>query len=82
MGTEATLPALGWGFIENVHYLIKNGSPTEILFRKKVDELIAYIRTDKNWMRAIEKKARESNISIDSMLVIDAKWQVKLNMEK
>ncbi len=82
MGTEATLPALGWGFIENVYYLIKNGSPTEILFRKKVDELIAYIRTDKNWMRAIEKKARESNISIDSMLVIDAKWQVKLKMEK
>lgn len=82
MGTEATLPGLGWGFIESAHNIIRNGSPVENSFRKKVDELIAYIRNDNNWMKSIEVKAKEREISVDSMLVIDAEWQIKRNMEK
>ncbi len=42
--------------------------------RAKLNDMIDYIRTDKAWLEQIEKKAIEKNISLDSMLVIDAQW--------
>jgi hypothetical protein len=82
ISTEATLPGLGWGFIENTYDLIKNGKSSDNSFSKKVKELITYIRTDKNWMKSIEQKAKDRNISVDSMLTLDAEWQVKRKMAK
>ncbi|MDA3906966.1 MAG: hypothetical protein PF484_12920 [Bacteroidales bacterium] len=42
----------------------------------RLENLINYIRTDKKWMKQIEKKAIKNNISIDSMIVLDAKWVI------
>jgi len=44
--------------------------------RAKLEEMIEYIRTDKAWLEQIEKKAIEKNISLDSMLVLDAQWVI------
>jgi hypothetical protein len=33
-----------------------------------------YMRTDENWMKSIREKAEKKNISVDSMLYLDAVW--------
>jgi hypothetical protein len=43
----------------------------------RLENLINYIRTDKKWMKQIEKKAINNNISIDSMIILDAKWSIE-----
>jgi len=43
-------------------------------FMKKVFKQRNDIKTDKNWMTNIEKKAHEKNIPIDSMITLDAIW--------
>lgn len=51
-------------------------------FTKKVEGLINYIKTDKNWYNAIKEKALKKNIPIDSMLLLDATWQVEQDSKK
>jgi hypothetical protein len=41
---------------------------------ERLRSLIDYIQTDQDWMQVIEQKAREKNISVDSMLLLDAIW--------
>jgi hypothetical protein len=80
MATEATLPGLGWGFIENLYNEFKGIAPKpkyNAAFMKKVNELIVYIRTDNKWYKAIVEKAKTHNIPVDSMLKLDAIFQVE-----
>jgi hypothetical protein len=84
MATEATLPNFGWGFIENTYDLFKGIKKASFDpdFRRKVDDLRNYIKTDKNWMEAIEKKATLYKISVDSMITTDAIWQIQHEKNK
>lgn len=80
MATEATLPDLGWGFIENTydHFKgIERQTIPDAEFQKKVNDLRNYILTDKEWMEQIEQKAAENKVSVDSMLTLDAIWQIQ-----
>ncbi len=43
----------------------------------RLENLVNYIRTDKKWMKQIEKKAIKNNIPVDSMIVLDAKWVIE-----
>ena len=77
LATEATLPNLGWGFIENTYNHFKGitiEKPTPL--SQKILNLKNYIRTDKKWMENIEIKAAEKGISIDSMISLDAIWAI------
>lgn len=79
MSTDVHLPNLGWSFIETM-YSYYNGtlSPHQLdpKYYDKIDGMKDYIRSDVTWMKSITQKAKEGNISIDSMLYIDAKWSV------
>ena len=80
MATEATLPNLGWGFIENTYNLFKGIHNDPLLdadFQRKIVNLRNYINSDKNWMEQIKKKAVSKKISVDSMITIDAIWEIK-----
>lgn len=80
MATEATLPGFGWGFIENTYDLfkgIKKNAILDIEFQTKVTNLRNYIKTDKKWMEQIEKKAVLNKVTVDSMLTLDAIWQIQ-----
>lgn len=80
LATEATLPELGWGFIENTYDLfkgIKNKPAFDAEFQKKVKETINYIKTDEKWLEDIKKKAILNKVSVDSMITLDAIWQVQ-----
>ena len=85
MATEATLPNLGWGFIENVYNHFKgirmqNGRSPE--FIKRMNEYRSYIKNDAKWMEGIAQRAETSGLSVDSLITIDAIWQVEQEQQK
>ena len=85
MATEATLPKLGWGFIENLSDFfrgINSNSENDAEFQQKVNNLQNYIKTDKNWMAQIKEKAASRKITVDSMITLDAIYQIKQEEKK
>jgi len=82
MATEATLPGLGWGFIENAWNLFCGGKQETTFdadFQEKLAAARIYIKSDKKWMEEIMKKAAKRKISVDSMITLDATWQIQQN---
>jgi hypothetical protein len=79
IATEATLPKIGWGFIEKTESFYK-GITVKIekdpTYYKKVNELIQLIRSNEKWLIDATKRANEKNISVDSSLVLEAMWQL------
>lgn len=85
MSTDIHLPELGWNFIETMFDYYKGTIPRVQLDSDYYDKIMkakSDIRKDKNWMQILTKKAKERNISVDSMLYIDAKWCVDFNESK
>jgi hypothetical protein len=82
--TEANLPKFSWGFADAAlsAFNDKSFSNSDALRAKALQEQLELakqinnIRSNKKWMEDIQKKARKNNISIDSMLVLDAKWMI------
>ncbi len=77
--TEATMPELGWGFIDNLYDYFKTGM-TKAQKEKKIHEMIEYIKSDAGWMKALEKRAQEQGLPVDSVVKLDAGWQVEQNL--
>jgi hypothetical protein len=85
MATEATLPKLGWGFIETLSDFFKGIKPTsknDAEFQEKLNILRNNIKTDKNWMEKIAEKAANRKISVDSMLTLDAIYLIQQEEKK
>lgn len=82
VSSETTIKDIGWGFIENAYSFFKGNSDVSTsnvkgtLYNKKVRELIKFIQEDPNWMKLVDQRANDRGIAIDSMLVIEAMWQV------
>lgn len=83
--TEANLPRFPWGFVTTA---LNDLDPSIIaqelnnpMNTTDVEEELKLhmrnIRADKNWMKDIERKARDKNISVDSMLKLDALWMME-----
>lgn len=81
MATEATLRKISWGFIENVELYYKGlasqkTNAEDIAYQNKVRDLINYIRHDEKWFGDTKKRARERGVSLDSMLILEARWNI------
>lgn len=79
MATEATLRKISWGFIEAAEAYYKGKTVKKVVdtvYQSKLNDLIEYIKKDEQWLSDTKKRAREKNISLDSMLVLEAKWQI------
>ncbi len=50
--------------------------------KEKVMAKIEEIKADKAWLKLIEEKAKQKNISIDSVLYSDAEWMVDQEIKK
>lgn len=82
MITEANLPKFSWGFVENALAAFEpdydKNAPEKIEKQLSYEEELQKhkdnIAANKNWMKQIREKAKAKNVSIDSMLTIDAKW--------
>lgn len=80
MATEANLRKFGWGFINTTELLFQDAKERETrikLYNEKISGFISLIQKDPNWMKNVTIKAKEKNITIDSMLVIEALWQIE-----
>ena len=83
MATEANLKDVGWGFIDAAYDLYAHGAkPYYDVFTQRVASMAAYIKSDAKWVEAIQKKADERSISLDSAIYLDAKWSVEEDMKK
>lgn len=85
MATEATLPGLGWGFIEKLYnhfYPVVARHNARETTNEKVAAMRDYIKTDARWMELIRKKAADNKISVDSMLTLDATYEVNKTEKK
>jgi len=73
MATESNLGKIGWGALANFENVL-NGTWSKVKFKKDVAQKKLDIQKDEDWMKQIEKKAAERNISVDSMVTLDAIW--------
>ena len=79
MSTEANLKNFGWGIVENLNHLFKGTYQTkrkQYVLNKQVIQYIDLIKKDKQWLSDTKIRAKEKNITIDSMLVLEALWQI------
>lgn len=80
MATEATLRKISWGFTEEVEKLFKGKSIQKPKMKRdnlKIKSFIDFIKKDEKWIQDARKRAAEKNISLDSMLVLEAIWQLE-----
>jgi hypothetical protein len=80
MATEATLSKISWGFTEKVEKLFKGKSihkPRMKQDRSKIKSFVEFIKKDEKWLKDAAKRATEKNITLDSMLVLEAIWQLE-----
>jgi len=78
--TEPVLKRKYWDFIDNAYDAFFN--PSNEAFQKEIEEQANKIRKNKTLMKSIEEKAAKRNISIDSMLMMDAEYILKYNAKK
>lgn len=76
MATESSLPKIGWGFFERMEDFFNGKQKNEkpLTASEKLQETKQAIMGDKNWMEQIKQKALKRNVTVDSMLTIDAIW--------
>ncbi len=80
MATDATLPNLGWGFIENTYKVFKGInllSSTDPEYIKRINNIRSAIKADKVWLSSIEKQANKNGISVDSCITLNAIWFIE-----
>jgi len=79
MACPATIHDLGWGFIDRAFIELIAGMTQEEWAReyeKMVQEYIRAINNTPDWKAHIEQKATDRGITVDSMMLIDARFMV------
>jgi len=81
MATESNLFGFGWGFINDAfnHFVLHKMVQTQDGLVRKYQ---ADIRKDEAWMKAIQAKAAQNGISLDSMIYLDAKYMADEEWKK
>jgi len=80
MSTEASLKELGWGFIDEVYALYKNGPEAYQVMkqnRKKNSEITQIklgIKGNNSWYNDIKQQAKDKNSSVDYFLQLNADY--------
>ncbi len=79
ISTEATLNKIGWGFIERTELFFreKNAKDEHERMKNVRNFIEKYIKPNKTWMDAVNNRAKEKKITLDSMLLIEAIWQIE-----
>ena len=70
--STSSLDDLGWGFIDKLSDSIENNPPSYETI--KIKQIIEKIQSNPKWLNLINDKAIKRNISLDSMLYLDAKY--------
>lgn len=81
MATEATLRKISWGFLENSEryykgFRVPKPDAEAKEYEQKVKDMVKYIKGNEKWLSDTKKRARERGISTDSMLLLEARWNL------
>jgi hypothetical protein len=77
MATECNMDKLGWGFISSAYkYFVLEENIDS--FEARVQKFKNNILSDKDWLKTIEEKARQNRISVDSMIIQDARYMAEM----
>ncbi len=79
--TESTLKTIGNGFIEKAYSTFCINKLTVEEKKLRIEKMMQYIRTDKNWMAGIMQRSEKDKLPVDSIIFYDARWQVENNSE-
>jgi hypothetical protein len=75
MGTESNLKTFSWGFNETAEKLLQTHvQPHSEKYRKKLKELVEYIKVDGVWLEATIKNAKKEGRSLEEQLIKEAEW--------
>lgn len=75
MVTEANLKDFPWGFEKQLREGLNLEGKTELI-QKAIREMEEKIRNSPDWMKSIQEKAMQRNVSVDSMIKMDARWMI------
>ncbi|MEO8760661.1 MAG: hypothetical protein ABI448_07215 [Bacteroidia bacterium] len=85
MASEASLKELGWGFIDEVYTMYKNGPEAYRIMKQirkrsaEINQIKSAIKNNEDWYNQIKKQAIEISISIDSCTQLNAEYLYKEN---
>jgi hypothetical protein len=77
IASESNLVNMAWGFVDKATAILQGRVEDPMIYKQKVQDIIARIKSDENWLKNVKQKAEEQNIPLDSMLVLDAKWIIE-----
>jgi hypothetical protein len=81
LSTDQTLKNVGWGFLENMNNLYKaagtSSSRNSPYYINRVKDLVKYIKMNPKWIEGAKERAKEKNVTLDSMLILEAIWQIE-----
>ena len=75
--TDANMNRFGFGFIDELYELIKDGGEAEIKKQQAIREIADRIRQSESYMESIREKAIKRGVSTEEMLMLDAGWIYK-----
>jgi hypothetical protein len=77
MATECNMDKLGWGFISNAYkYFVLEENIDS--FEARVQKFKNNILSDPAWIKAIEEKAKQNNVPLDTMIMRDARYMAEM----
>jgi hypothetical protein len=83
LGTDATLPQFGWGFIESAYKIyFESKIPSNIPNEQKIKGYEYAIRNTPDWLKQVQEKAIKKSITLDSMIRLDAIWMTENENKK
>lgn len=77
IASESNLVNMPWGFVDDAIDILQGHVEDPAVYDQKIQEVINRIKSDENWMKSIVEKAKEQNILVDSMLLLDARWVIE-----
>jgi hypothetical protein len=77
MATECNMDKLGWGFISSAYKYFVLGENIDS-FEARVQKFKNNILSDKDWLKAIEEKAKQNKVPLDTMIMRDARYMAEM----
>lgn len=78
MMTEWNLYRIGFGIVEEINSFYSG----ETIESKEVRLYLDRIRSDKSWFKKVKDQAKETGVSVDSMLILNAKHMATIKENK
>ncbi len=77
MATECNMDKLGWGFISSAYKYFVLGENIDS-FELRVEKFKNNILSDKDWLKAIDEKAKQNKVPLDTMIMRDARYMAEM----